>query len=163
MADDDLRALERAAAHDPQARVTLTALRLRSGRGVVWLWVELPERLRSMDVRGGYFECKAVTPSPTLLVEVNGFQSGGEIRIGISSGPDGPDAPPAPKRGWALACLSVEDAAFGRETIPASANLAGPLLLDIESGQLVVPCTTSSLDSFVGLTIPMPEINIKAP
>lgn len=133
MSDEEIRKVERdALAGDPQARHKLTTLRLRRRSGFVWLWIEVPLSA-PLNIGGPPLPVPVAVPPPgTVELTVHGYATGGEMVL------DGRPQPPAtPKRGWALACLSVEAGILGREEFPKSEYVSGPHLLDVESFRLV--------------------------
>lgn len=128
MADDDFRALERAAVDDPQARTRLTMAMIRRRSGVALVWAA---RVDHVDPK---------PPPGTVCATLHGYATGGETPIG--GGDLALTVDPTPKRAWLLASMNLREAIFGREA-PAErlaaekAGLLGPWLLELETGRLV--------------------------
>lgn len=137
MSDEEVRGLERAATHDPEAMSRLTLTRFRRTDGVVWLWVA--EHGCRIDLGGGIgihtLDRNPVGPPGAMEVKVIGFRDGGDVSLVDSERV----TPPVPteRRAWILACLDVVGAVLGREVPPEGRDVRGPFLLDLATRRLV--------------------------
>lgn len=144
MSDEEVRALERAAAADPTSRKKLTIERIRRGEGVLWLWVA--QHACRIDFGGAFGvtipENSPAGPPDAVEMKVVGFSNGGDL---VVSGDFTTVTPPVPKerRAWVLACLDVTAAVLGREVPPPGHAVHGNMLLDLASGRLTHLSITS--------------------
>jgi len=142
MPDDEIRALERAAATDPSALTRLTSVRIRRCEGVLWVWVHVPSVRIDIDgslARHGVPPELAPEvagpegPEGSVEITIHDYMTGGEVPL--SGGP----GRAAPKRAWALACLDISSGVFALTTLPKPRvrDVAGPMLLDLLTGRFI--------------------------